>query len=274
MAIISETPSRIWRRIQDGEERDMPSLPSLPAFEDSAMVDADTSSHRDESSDNLSNISTPITSTPAPTNSHHTASTIYGHSATASATRFANSIRSSNRSSRSSLAGFMSSKSISRLPPQHESFDVSAIPSLPAPDVSDEELDESQDSVPNAYLPPQDTQHEDEYGDLSITDALRSVSRSGSPSFSARDYRDEATPKKKFSESYVEYSVSLRSEPKVRRRDIQRIHWTNRAQALALQEHIPSKATLAHANPLPFTHVLDRCLLAHAVYTTEPPLVA
>lgn len=217
MAIISETPSRIWRRIQDGEERDMPSLPSLPAFEDSAMVDPDTSSHHgDESSDNLSSISTPITSTPAPTNSHHTASTIYGHSATASATRFANSIRSSNRSSRSSLAGFMSSKSISRLPPQHESFDVSAIPSLPAPDVSDEELDESQDSVPNAYLPPQDTQHEDEYDDLSITDALRSVSRSGSPSFSARDYRDEATPKKKFSESYVEYSVSLRSEPKVR----------------------------------------------------------
>ncbi|KAL1693565.1 hypothetical protein GGG16DRAFT_88498 [Schizophyllum commune] len=215
MAIISETPSRIWRRIQDGEERDMPSLPSLPAFEDSAMVDPDTSSHHDdESSDNLSSISTPITSTPAPTNSHHTASTIYGHSATASATRFANSIRSSNRSSRSSLAGFMSSKSISRLPPQHESFDVSAIPSLPAPDVSDEELDESQDSVPNAYLPPQDTQHEDEYDDLSITDALRSVSRSGSPSFSARDYRDEATPKKKFSESYVEYSVSLRSEPK------------------------------------------------------------
>ncbi|KAL1747869.1 hypothetical protein HDZ31DRAFT_72004 [Schizophyllum fasciatum] len=215
MAIISETPSRIWRRIQDGEERDMPSLPSLPAFEDSAMVDPDTSSHHeDESSDNLSNILTPVTSTPAPTNSHHTASTIYGHSATASATRFANSIRSSNRSSRSSLAGFMSSKSISRIPPQHESFDVSAIPSLPAPERSDDEEDESGDSVPNAYLPPQDTQHEDDYDDLSITDALRSVSRSGSPPFPARDYRDEATPKKKFMESYVDCSVSLRSEAK------------------------------------------------------------
>lgn len=40
MAINIETPSRIWRRIQEGEahEDDMPSLPSLPGFDDSGIL--------------------------------------------------------------------------------------------------------------------------------------------------------------------------------------------------------------------------------------------
>lgn len=37
MNIPYETPARVWRRIQEGEEHgeDMPSLPSFPGFEDS-----------------------------------------------------------------------------------------------------------------------------------------------------------------------------------------------------------------------------------------------
>lgn len=43
MAAMLETPSRIWRRIEAVEDRDMPSLPSLPPFEDS--VDPETVMH-------------------------------------------------------------------------------------------------------------------------------------------------------------------------------------------------------------------------------------
>ena len=37
MTTMLETPSRIWRRIEAVEDRDMPSLPSLSPFEDSSM---------------------------------------------------------------------------------------------------------------------------------------------------------------------------------------------------------------------------------------------
>ena len=45
MAAMLETPSRIWRRIEAIEDRDMPSLPSLPPFEDS--FDPETVMHLD-----------------------------------------------------------------------------------------------------------------------------------------------------------------------------------------------------------------------------------
>ena len=37
MALPYETPARVWRRIQEGEEygEEMPSLPSFPGFDDS-----------------------------------------------------------------------------------------------------------------------------------------------------------------------------------------------------------------------------------------------
>ena len=37
MALPYETPARVWRRIEEGEEHgeEMPSLPSFPGFEDS-----------------------------------------------------------------------------------------------------------------------------------------------------------------------------------------------------------------------------------------------
>jgi len=119
-----------------------------------------------------------------------------------------------------------------------ESFDVSAIPSIRAggEEGLEEALDDgsqgaeedderqthslrrSKDSVPDMYLPPSDD--EERVQDLSLTEALESVSRASSP-FPLDDEHGfaheyglggEATPKKKY-----DYSVSLRSEPKVRR---------------------------------------------------------
>ena len=54
------------------------------------------------------------------------------------------------------------------------------------------------------FLPPHEDQYED---DLSISDALQSISRSSSPTYA---YEKEKTPMKPY-----DYSVSLKSEPKV-----------------------------------------------------------
>ena len=98
---------------------------------------------------------------------------------------------------------------------QHDSFDVSVIPSLPNIDIrhySDgEETDEAQskESIPEGYLPPEDDfDDRDAEQDISLTEALQSVSRTSSPSFPAESFH--ATPKKNY-----DYSVSLKSEPKV-----------------------------------------------------------
>ncbi|KAJ7696511.1 hypothetical protein B0H17DRAFT_1158623 [Mycena rosella] len=217
MAAMLETPSRIWRRIEAIEDRDMPSLPSLPAFGDS---EGEEESHNqtsnrndaDEVDEQLSDISAPMHSTPA-ASSHHT-STIRAASSTSSASRFANSIARTSRSSmgRSSTRGRQS---------HPDSFDdISAIPSLPdvhpergtghfSEEGTDEEEDEvdfrrSRESVPEVYLPPDDDEADGEQ-DLSLTDALESVSRASSPELFSKD---EPTPKKNY-----DYSVSLRSEP-------------------------------------------------------------
>lgn len=69
---------------------------------------------------------------------------------------------------------------------------------------SDQDMGEStRSSVHEQYLPPDDSE-EDE---LAIAEALQSVSRSGSPPLGI-----EPTPNKK----KYDYSISLRSEPKVR----------------------------------------------------------
>ncbi|KAJ7781957.1 hypothetical protein DFH07DRAFT_1017858, partial [Mycena maculata] len=212
MAGMLETPSRIWRRIEAIEDRDMPSLPSLPAFGDSegeedSLNQVSDQHDADEVDEQLSNISAPMHSTPA-------ASTIRPTSSTSSTSRFANSIARTSRSSmgRSSTRGFSTRQS------HPDSFDdVSAIPSLP--DLQPErgtghfsEEDEaafnrSRESVPEVYLPP-NADEEDEEGehDVSLAEALESVSRTSSPQLFRS--RDEATPKKNY-----DYSVSLRSEP-------------------------------------------------------------
>ncbi|CAK5267761.1 unnamed protein product [Mycena citricolor] len=212
-----ETPSRIWRRIEAIEDMDMdmPSLPSLPGLggdsdgDDSLNHITRMSSEKDMVDGNQSNISLPMTSTPAAAS--HRASTIRPTSSTtSSASRFANSIA---RTSRSSTGRFSSRKS------QIDSFDeVSVIPSLPdiLPDrgisghypSEDDDEASSKDSVPEIYLPPPEDDESDS-PHLSLSDALDSLSRTSSPPPLPLVSRD-ATPRKNY-----DYSVSLRSEPKV-----------------------------------------------------------
>lgn len=172
----------------------MPSLPSLPGFEDSqSSEDLDAISDADDSSQNLHQ---PIHSTPA-LSSHYSSSTASRvPSSTASTQRFATSIGRPRSSSGQSL--FKANRSYS--------FDISAIPSLP--DVqfergthhfSDDEeegdpLAQSKDSVPEVYLPP-----DEEDDDLSFSD------RSDSPQLPV-----QPTPRK-----YFDTTAPLRSEPKV-----------------------------------------------------------
>ncbi|KAI0057426.1 hypothetical protein BV25DRAFT_1892643 [Artomyces pyxidatus] len=191
MAML-ETPSRIWRRIEAEEDHDMPSLPSLPAFEDSA--DNIATSTTEESQDE--DISAPLQSTPA-LSSHTATSTIRLQASPSSTARFAQSLAS--RASRSTSA-FSSSHSLKRsaaTPVHHDSLsfdDVSAIPSLPG--VHDSGMDEADMDLSGAA-------HEDGLEDLSMADALQSISRTSSPE------PDSGRMQKKY-----DYSVSLKSEPK------------------------------------------------------------
>ncbi|RDB15355.1 Spindle pole body protein pcp1 [Hypsizygus marmoreus] len=213
MATMLETPSRVWRRIEAIEDRDMPSLPSLPAFEDSA--DVEQSEDHDELDEDLIDIASPMHSTPATTSAHHTAaSTIRPPSSTSSTARFATSIAS--RSNKSSL-GLSSSRGMSTRRSHHDSFNISMIPSLPnisaepgTMQYTDEEMtdeEHSKDSVPEVYLPPDDDS--DGERDLSLTEALQSVSRTSSPPYPLQSFDNGVTPKKNY-----DYSVSLKSEPK------------------------------------------------------------
>ncbi|KAI6041341.1 hypothetical protein EDC04DRAFT_2893316 [Pisolithus marmoratus] len=199
MAALLETPSRIWRRIQD--EQEPPSLPSLPGFEHS-MAPETTSDH---SSSEDSNLVLPVHSTPVSLSSHTTATTAKLHSSTSSTARFATSVASRSVSAKSSA-----SQAYIKYP--QESFDVSAITSLPHNSEDSAPPDEgllSQrvNSIPEIYLPPVEA---DDGEDMSLVDALESVSRSSSPlppDFPA----EEPTPKKGLK---YDYSVSLRTEPK------------------------------------------------------------
>ena len=191
-----ETPSRIWRRIEAVEGRDMPSLPSLPAYDDSIEVSSDGGVV--DISDHL-NLSTPIHSTPA-TSSHQTLASTLHPSSSSSTARFAQSI--ATRSTKSTM-------SVRHMTAQ--SFDISVIPSLPDTYENEdnqfsEEMEngETRESLPNIYLPPEDEE------DALLTDALQSLSRSGSPS-PHEELENAPTPKKAY-----DYSISLRSEPKVR----------------------------------------------------------
>lgn len=201
MAHLLETPSRVIRRIEAAEDFDMPSLPSLPAFEDSANhISSDLpnpiQSDTDDSLD-LSNSRSLIHSTPAVSN--YNASTARPRSTASNLTgRFGTSIARSGRSS----GGFSSA---SRPPTtkniEPNSYDITGLPSLPniqperATDhFSEEDLEESKESVPEAYLPPDDDEDGEPY---SLAEALQSVSITGSP------YGKEVTPR------YVDYVVPL-----------------------------------------------------------------
>ncbi|KAH7890884.1 hypothetical protein F5I97DRAFT_1839637 [Phlebopus sp. FC_14] len=193
---LYETPSRIWRRIQD--EREPSSLPSLPAFEHSMAPETESDRTSTDEDDDIA----PVHSTPLPPSSHTVTSTIRLQSSTSSTARFASSITSRSASAKSSA-----SRTYGRA--VQDSFDISAITSLPHE--TDENTDsepaplvESTNSAPEAYLPPIET---DEAEDMSLVDALESVSRSSSP-FPPEPPQEGPTPKKGY-----DYSISLRSEP-------------------------------------------------------------
>ncbi|KAK2464002.1 hypothetical protein APHAL10511_003946 [Amanita phalloides] len=203
-----ETPSRIWRRIEAIENRDMPSLPSLPPFEDSG--DNLESSDALSASDGESNdVGTAVHSTPAANS--YAASTFRAASSTSSTARFARSITSRSAKSSTGPSGAKSPRAVASRKSSLDDFDVSRIPSLPKIHIdgihrstdtdSDIDVDDGQHDV---YLPEPENGYEDE--DLSISDALQSVSRSSSPAYT---YGKEKTPVKSY-----DYSLSLKSEPK------------------------------------------------------------
>lgn len=194
----------------------MPSLPSLPGFEDSGAPQSTTEDSEDvDHSQADIHFASPIHSTPAALS--HAASTVRAPSSTSSTARFARSLAS--RSSKSSL-------SASRGPganfPKDASFDISSIPSIPIRHDDSEEMDirssdqDTESSVPESYLPPAlDDEHFD--GELDLSEALKSVSRANSPELDERN-----TSRKK---SEYDYSMSLRSEPQVRR-SLLHLVWT------------------------------------------------
>ncbi|KAF5351346.1 hypothetical protein D9758_008042 [Tetrapyrgos nigripes] len=216
MASMLETPSRIWRRIEvEGSRDDMPSLPSVPGFDDSGEdFNLSDALDLDDSAINP-NGPIPIHSTPAAA-SHHSSrrSSIRAASSTSSASRFANSI------AKLSNTGSINSRRLSTRPssPSTDSFDISAIPSLPpgeepyrgtsyfsgAMDEDAEEDEESKDSIPERYLPKETGEEDDQ--DASLSDALESISRATSP-FPAE--QDMGTPREK--SSYIDYQVPLKS---------------------------------------------------------------
>jgi hypothetical protein len=187
----------------------MPSLPSLPIFDESG----DHPSQETDSLDmGLSVGSNPLHSTPA-VYSSYTASTIRPPLSTGSTVRFAHSVASMKSSKSGSLSASRGNTSRQyAIPPKDFSFEVSAIPSLPNASYdleirsSDQDTSGMQSSVAEAHLPPMHP-HATRDGDIDLFESLQSINRSESPSLP----EPEPTPRKKY-----DYSVSLRSEPKVR----------------------------------------------------------
>lgn len=186
MAAMLETPSRIWRRIEAIENRDMPSLPSLPPFEDSEDVDLESSDAQSQSDQELHDMGTAVHSTPA-ASSH--AVSFRPASSTSSTARFAKSFAS--RSAKSPTGP---------LPKIHSKAGRRS-------NETDSEVEDAHDGV---YLPTPEDGFDEDDGDLSISDALQPISRSNSP---PHTYGKEKTPK-----TLYDYSLSLKSEPKVRGR--------------------------------------------------------
>lgn len=194
MAALLETPSRVWRRIQAVEGQDMPSLPEVPAFEDSA--DADPSSSRllpqesDDTTDDDDLLHTiPSTRHSTPGASQY-GSTVRPFGSAHSTPRFVNSFGSRKSFVASPGFGFRASP--------RDSLGTNKVSPNPridlAVDADDDDISghdlgqESKSSVPDVYLPPPDDEDED---DISISDALQSVSRASSPAPFASDAFDE-----------------------------------------------------------------------------------
>ena len=189
-----ETPSRILRRIEalEAQDSDLPSLPSFPAFDDSGARSIHHSSAQSllpkdlQIGDGEEDID-PYHSTPVPVFSHTTRSTMrLPNSASSSATRFANSMRTSVSIAKKN---------------QEDSFEVSEI--LPVLHQGESSYSAS---IPDAHLPPLDQQVQAD-PELSSPNVSKSVVRSASP----LPVEQHHTPGSKI----YDYSISLRSEPKV-----------------------------------------------------------
>lgn len=217
-----ETPSRIWRRIEavEAETGDMPSLPSLPGFDDSAAEDVDPSLSRARSvSLSLSHNSVslpPVQSTPA-ISFATTRSTIRPQSSTSSTVRFANSIHT-NRSGKSTFSGSGSgSREKTVRSALDESFNV--------PEISyhyEEDGDAEQEMVidsgsgfPDVHFSTHHISQEELEGEgeqeLSLTEALESISRTSSPRPDVHEI-DNGTMRTPAQFKTYDYSVSLRAE--------------------------------------------------------------
>lgn len=198
-----ETPSRILKRIEalEAQDSDLPSLPSIPDFSDSGFQSIQASSAH-SSPKNLriedDEDAVPYQSTPAPPSSQTTYSTTRPPSASSSATRFANLMRTSMDTARRS---------------QQDSFEVSQI--LPTQTGNDTS---SSASIPNVYLPPDDEATDDmlRMQDPVPTEAMAvTATHSDNDLTSPRSFVSNEPKHMPSSKSY-EYSVSLASEPVVR----------------------------------------------------------
>ncbi|KAF5379308.1 hypothetical protein D9757_007667 [Collybiopsis confluens] len=218
MASMLETPSRIWRRIEAEGDRDMPSLPSVPVFDDSAEFTHSSDDpepnravaveeEEEEEDFSFGSLKSPIHSTPAA--SSHYASTMRAASSTSSATRFANSIA---RSARSSLAHSSASRVLSGRPSYPDSFEISAIPSLPGDGLeysSDEreDLAGSRKSASQDFPPEkQSTSREEEPSfDISLPD----ISGASDSHLGERERGRNLKER-----SFADYEMPLKSSPK------------------------------------------------------------
>lgn len=193
-----ETPSRILRRIEalEAQDSDLPSLPSFPEFEGSDVESFHASSAQSVSPKTMriedDDDAVPYQSTPAPLSSQMTRSTVRPPSSSSSATRFANSMRISLGTTRRS---------------QQDSFEVSEI--LPTQIGSDSSASAS---IPDVYLQPGEN-----------ADAMLHLQALGAMAVTARSNNDLRFPHSYVSDEHKgtpspkthDYSVSLRSEPKV-----------------------------------------------------------
>ncbi|KAF8677776.1 hypothetical protein RHS04_05866 [Rhizoctonia solani] len=165
MAYRLETPSRIWARIEEAQDEELPSLPSMPAYEDSAFPDeseAVSIQHSYYPTPNKAKTPSSYTPTPRPAK-----------------------IRA--------MSTPLSAGETTARPPLGR---------------SGSSLARSRDTLPDEYLPPLDK--DDEEISTSLTDALETDSRSGSPDEFDDNQSRASAPYRSIKDIYNNSVTSLR----------------------------------------------------------------
>lgn len=251
----------------------MPSLPSVPALEDSdaepltSRVLPQESDENTDEDENLGSISSPPHSTPAA--SQYTIRPFGSANTTA---HLANSL--------ASRKSFGTSRSFGSRNSKLDSFNISKVPSLTRinaaagnahDSVSDHDVqEESKSSVPDVYLPPPDDDEFEGEG-LSIADALQSVSRSGSPApFAVDAFEEDESLEKPH-----DHSRSLKSEPKHspfdRFQNVALRRANNRARTPSLTHTVSSQTTSPTNSTPPQSH---RSPFLARLHAASPSLAA